>query len=462
MRTRTLALGLAAVLAVSCSEQTTPTAPSESTDTPAAQSSASTQGAAVAPRLYVGHDVISPPRVTVVDLTSNTIAATVWLDYTRVYKVAIAPGGGFAYVGHGNRQPAEVFDTETNTVSGAVWCPDETPPTNAGQPGSVVISPDGDFAYVVCTWGENPGGPGFVMIVETASNNVVGTVTVGVDPLEIAMAPDGSEAYVSNNRDGTVSVINTDTRSVVQTIPGVPCPRGIAFTPSGSHAWVTSECAGRISEIDTSTRSVISTVGGLSFPHDLAITQAQPRPFDPPPGPGEEARVYVAGTGGVWEVYTSTAPPTVNYIPLSPAATNQVAITPDGLTAYVGHNSSPGVVSAIDVQTNTVIATISVPGYPRALAVTQTLSPAAQVEALSGDVADLVASGALDEGNGNALQATLDNVAASLAKDKPNVPNLLNAFINKVQGFVNGGILSPAEGQSLIDAAQTLIGQLES
>lgn len=87
--------------------------------------------------------------------------------------------------------------------------------------------------------------------------------------------------------------------------------------------------------------------------------------------------------------------------------------------------------------------------------------PGDQVDAMSSAVADLVTSGALDEGNGNALQATLANAAKALANDRPNVPNLLNAFINQVEGFINGGTLSPADGQILIDAAQSLIDQLE-
>lgn len=103
--------------------------------------------------------------------------------------------------------------------------------------------------------------------------------------------------------------------------------------------------------------------------------------------------------------------------------------------------------------------------YGRALSATEVsafacVSSLDQVDAISDEVADLVASGVLDEGNGTALQATLEAVTKAITNDRPNVGNLLNAFINKVEGFVNGGILSPAEGQVLLDAAQSLIAQL--
>ena len=99
---------------------------------------------------------------------------------------------------------------------------------------------------------------------------------------------------------------------------------------------------------------------------------------------------------------------------------------------------------------------------PAEVAALACVSPVAQVDAMSSDVASLMASGGLEEGNGNALQSTLTAVFNALQNDKPNVTNLLNAFINKVAGFINGGLLSPADGQSLIDAAEALITQLES
>jgi hypothetical protein len=83
-------------------------------------------------------------------------------------------------------------------------------------------------------------------------------------------------------------------------------------------------------------------------------------------------------------------------------------------------------------------------------------TPMAQVEAMEAAVAGLVLSGSLDEGNANALLASLNNVSKSIVKEKPNIPNLLDAFVNKVQGFINGGILTQDEGRPLIDAAQAL------
>ncbi len=89
-----------------------------------------------------------------------------------------------------------------------------------------------------------------------------------------------------------------------------------------------------------------------------------------------------------------------------------------------------------------------------------TQSPEALINLLIGEVRDLVESGVLDSGNGNALLATLDQALTAITTDRPSTANLLNAFINQVEGFIAGGILIPGEGQALIDDAQFVIDQL--
>ena len=69
---------------------------------------------------------------------------------------------------------------------------------------TVAISPDGARAYV------NNHDSGTVSVINTASNTVVDTITVGSGPYGIAITPDGNRAYVASY-DGTVSVIDTAT-----------------------------------------------------------------------------------------------------------------------------------------------------------------------------------------------------------------------------------------------------------
>jgi hypothetical protein len=87
------------------------------------------------------------------------------------------------------------------------------------------------------------------------------------------------------------------------------------------------------------------------------------------------------------------------------------------------------------------------------------ITPQDGIDDLIGDeVEDLVEAGSLNEGQGNAFLGKLENAKKKLDQGKTNAAlNLLNAFINQVNSFISEGILSPAEGQALIDAANGII-----
>src|SRR4029077_8815160 len=93
-------------------------------------------------------------------------------------------------------------------------------------------------AYVTSS---SPGGP-TVSVIDTATNSVVATIPVGIDPVGVAITPDGTRAYVTNLFN-SVSVIDTVTNTVVATIPlGTnQNPDWVAITPDGTRAYVTNQ-----------------------------------------------------------------------------------------------------------------------------------------------------------------------------------------------------------------------------
>ena len=64
-------------------------------------------------------------------------------------------------------------------------------------------------------------------------------VPVGSIPCGVAITPDGTRAYVTNDGDGTVSVINTATTAVTATIHVGNGPNGVTVNPAGRTAYVT-------------------------------------------------------------------------------------------------------------------------------------------------------------------------------------------------------------------------------
>jgi hypothetical protein len=80
--------------------------------------------------------------------------------------------------------------------------------------------------------------------------------------------------------------------------------------------------------------------------------------------------------------------------------------------------------------------------------------------ALVGDVGDLVTAGTLGNGEANALTSKLENSIKQMDRGNANAAtNQLMAFINQVDALIKSGRLSQAQGQSLIDAANTIIAK---
>jgi hypothetical protein len=85
-------------------------------------------------------------------------------------------------------------------------------------------------------------------------------------------------------------------------------------------------------------------------------------------------------------------------------------------------------------------------------------SPEEQIVILTIQIDDLVDSGILTGGQGNALNVKLYAAFKKLDQGKPDVAvNLLNAFINQVLSFIDDGVLTLDEGEALINAANSII-----
>src|SRR5216684_599022 len=214
-------------------------------------------------------------------------------------------------------------------------------------------------AYIVNT------GSNSVSVIDTTSNTVVATVSVGGSPLEVAITPDGTRVYVTNANDNTLSVIDTASNTVVATVGVGAGPTAVAITPDGTRVYVTTGDA--VSVIDATSNTVVATVGvsGLG----VAIT---------PDG----TRAYVATFGPVSVIDTATNT-VVATVVLGEDYQNSpigVAITPDGTRAYftnsgVASVSGLGSVSVIDTASNIVVATVGVGAFAQGVAITPGIYP---------------------------------------------------------------------------------------
>ena len=125
--------------------------------------------------------------------------------------------------------------------------------------------------YVVNTAGDT------LDVVDTGAGAVTARIPVGIDPVSVAVRPDGKEVWVSNHVSDTVSVVDVDPASptryqVVATVTAwsedgwvtdFDEPVGIAFA-SNAKAYVALSSRNRIAVVDVVTRTVTKQVHVLA------------------------------------------------------------------------------------------------------------------------------------------------------------------------------------------------------
>ena len=124
------------------------------------------------------------------------------------------------------------------------------------------IAINGDFVYVTNT----PSST--VDVIDKNSEKIVERIHVGIDPVSIAVRPDGKEVWVSNHVSDSVSVIDTDPKSpafhvVIATIQEFDDnkattfdePVGIAFA-SNEKAYVALSSENQIAVVDVRSRQI--------------------------------------------------------------------------------------------------------------------------------------------------------------------------------------------------------------
>jgi YVTN family beta-propeller protein len=210
-------------------------------------------------KLYVTN--ASGGTVSVISTATNTVVGTIPVSFP--FGVAVAPDGSKVYVTSGSG--VAVIDTTTNTVTATI-------PVGFIRPNGVAVTPDGSKVYVVIEVAGTTGFPvpGSVSVIDTLTNTMVGMpIPVGSDPTGIAITPDGSKVYVTNEADNTVSVIDTATNIVVAVLPvgNAPFAFGVFIQPRFAGTPGHRHCDG------TSVEALAETFGSL---HRAAIALGFP------------------------------------------------------------------------------------------------------------------------------------------------------------------------------------------
>jgi len=179
-------------------------------------------------------------------------------------------------------------------------------------------------------------------------------ISVGANPRDLALSPDGRQIYVSDQGGQAVSVVDAGSGSVTATVALAGSPWGIGVTPDGKTIWVSLTSVNMVQPIDATTLLAGKPVpvgdepGGLAIaPNGAMLLVADLRSNDVTPV----------------DLQTKTAG---EPIPVG-AHPRSVAISRDGGTAYVT-NSGADSVTVVDLATRKPIRDITVGIAPRGLA----------------------------------------------------------------------------------------------
>jgi virginiamycin B lyase len=271
-----------------------------------------------------------------------------------------------AQIGGGSNGPDNV--TPINTVNNTAG----RPITGVSVGLAMAINPDGTTAYVT-----NNIEPAIITPIDLVTGIAQTPMTVGATVYAgaIAITPDGSTAYVGDLNSGDVIPVNLATKTAGTPIPTCTVPddvaAGIVISPDGTTAYVACPLGQTVVPVNTSTNTAGGPIPAGEGPEGLAIT---------PDG----ATLYAANFGAygvvngqVMQVSDGTTVTPINTAtdtagtPITVGSEpSSVAITPDGRTAYVVNLASNSI-TPIDIANSA--------GSPITLNATLTGTPGFQI-----------------------------------------------------------------------------------
>jgi DNA-binding beta-propeller fold protein YncE len=286
--------------------------------------------------VYVTYGTNSVPygthAVIPISTATNTPGKPIYLGrnpLNQPYFIAVTPNGKTAYVTAVGSRTVTPISTATNTPGRPIYLGG-----SVESPGQIVITADGKTAYV-----DTRSSQGFALTpISTATNTPGRPIQLGRAPngQNIVFTPDGKTAYVTTGSG--VTPISTATGTPGKTIDvGVVGPnQWIAITPDGKTVYVSTEngcrgegqdCTITVTPISTATNTPGKPIHVGSGPLAVGVGQIAITP--------DGKTAYVTTGPGLTPISTATDTPGKPIKVSAPSSGRQIVFTPDGKTVYV-------------------------------------------------------------------------------------------------------------------------------
>src|SRR5215471_14621433 len=349
----------------------------------------------------------APRALHIIDLASQVVAQTISIGNSFV-GVAYSADGNTLYVGGGADNDVKFFTRD----SSGTWTQSPRLAIASSQPSGLSVSPSGDKLYValntkhalgvvdlatrtvvqiptgafpyttvtskngqkvyISNWGgrlpqsgdatdgANPvvvdpatgiANNGTVSVYDTAAQQIVKNIELGLHPSAMALSPDGTLLYLANANSDSISVIDTAADSVVKTIDVRPdssaplgsAPNAIAVSEDGQTLYVANAGNNAIAVVQPGARDPIRGFVPVGwFPTALALTKNNDRLMVgngygfgsiAPPAPGAGGHNYADRKGEI-----SILP-----LPIGTGDLNQYTVQVRQNNRTIGNGESPSV-----------------------------------------------------------------------------------------------------------------------
>jgi YVTN family beta-propeller protein len=223
----------------------------------------------------------APASVLIIDTASESVSGAVQVG-VDAFKMVSSADGSRIYVANAGDNTVSVIDTASITLAGTIPMPLNY------SPRGLAISPDGTRLYAALELTlfvpNSPGEP--VVTIDTASNTILRSTTVGFGVEHLVVTPDGARVYVANASTKSLLVIDASNGSVVDEVNLHDQPDTLAITPDGTRIFVaepfrhfTAQPKGSLDQVavvNTLTNHQVDSITTAISPTDLALASHFP------------------------------------------------------------------------------------------------------------------------------------------------------------------------------------------
>lgn len=202
--------------------------------------------------------------------------------------------------------------------------------------GNTTMAPNGLRAYATVSSSDR------VLVMSSSSDTTASFISLPTDayPYDLEVSPDSSRLYVLNRGNNTISTVNTSTNAIVQTITLGQRPSSFVLSPDGKTLYVANSSS--LTVVDVATGEAHTNLAGFSSPTDLVFS-------------ADGSKLFAANYGST----TVRSVDTDDYTARNTVVgQTPIALAVGGGKLFVG--SQTGAVSVIDIQTETVVDTATV------------------------------------------------------------------------------------------------------